>query len=279
MPTIAVDGSEWDPDPLLFGVRERCASTSNAGTLRPGCTMDRITRVSPVIYDAAAPRLDSNNSYRRFSARRRDRALAAARARLLPDRLHQGTAVLDLVGHRQQREVDLARRCCCAIFGMGDDGYAWTMPFPTAHWSTAVTEYQRAELPGRRLVAASEVGRRAPLHEDFIKSLTGGDRVNARAPYGRPFNFIPICKFLLLCNERPIIRDLTTSMWRRVRLVPFVETFAIDDTLAPALPRRRPAILNWLVQGCQEWQQDGLCEAPAVVEAATAAVPGRVGLA
>jgi putative DNA primase/helicase len=267
--TIAVDASIWDPQPLLFGVRNGVLNLER-GELRRGCTMDRITRVSPVIYDgtARAPRFETFLKEIFASA---------------PDILPWLQRVLGycLTGCTSEQcfwiwwgsggngKSTLLSLLLQSIFGEGDASYAWAMPFPTAHWSTAVTEYQRAELPGRRLVAASEVKRRAPLHEDFVKSLTGGDRVNARAPYGRPFNFTPICKFLLLCNERPIIRDLTVSMWRRVRLVPFVETFALDETLAPTLAAEAAGVLNWLLQGCREWQRDGLRQAPAVVEAAT----------
>jgi len=268
-PTIAVDGSEWDAAPMLFGVQNGVLDLDR-GVLRSGCTMDRITKVSPVVYEPErrAPRFE------RFLAE-----IFRSAPEIIP--WFQRVLGYCLTGCTSEQafwiwwgsggngKSTLLSLLLHSIFGEGDASYAWSMPFPTAHWSSSVTEYQRAELPGRRLVAASEVKRRAPLHEDFIKSLTGGDRVNARAPYGRPFNFTPICKFLLLCNERPIIRDLTTSMWRRVRLVPFVETFTVDDTLAPMLAAEAPGVLNWLVQGCREWQRDGLREAPAVVEAAT----------
>lgn len=268
-PTIAVDASVWDPHPLLLGVTPGVIDLERV-LWRPGCTMDRITRVSPVVYDAnaRAPRFE------KFIVEifRSAPEIVPWLQRVLGYCLTGCTveqAFWIWWGSGSNGKSTLLSLLLQSIFGEGDASYAWAMPFPTAHWSSAVTEYQRAELPGRRLVAASEVKRRAPLHEDFIKSLTGGDRVNARAPYGRPFNFTPICKFLLLCNERPIIRDLTTSMWRRVRLVPFVETFALDDTLAATLAAEAPGVLNWLLVGCREWQRDGLREAPAVVEAAT----------
>jgi putative DNA primase/helicase len=152
-----------------------------------------------------------------------------------------------------------------SIFG----AYAWTMPFPTATWTTAISEYQRAELPGRRVVTASEVKHRAHLHEDFIKSLTGGDSVNARQIYGRPFTFVPVAKFFLRCNERPIIKDLTHSMWRRVKLIPFTQTFPIDVTLSPALSAEASGIFNWLLEGVRLWRIEGLQE-PDIVQAATA---------
>jgi hypothetical protein len=143
------------------------------------------------------------------------------------------------------------------------------MPFPTATWTSTISKYQRAELPGRRFIQASEVRERGHLHEDFIKSLTGSDTVNARRIYGRPFTFVPVGKFWLRCNDRPVIKDLTHSMWRRVKLIPFTQTFGVDTTLAAALLAELPGVLNWALEGCRLWRLQGLCE-PACVQAATA---------
>jgi putative DNA primase/helicase len=170
------------------------------------------------------------------------------------------------------------------LFGLGSNGkstlmellqevifgpYAWTMPFPTATWTNTITEYQRAELPGRRLISASEVTQRGHLNEEFIKSLTGSDTVNARRIYGRPFTFTPVGKFWLRCNDRPVIKDLTHSMWRRVKLIPFTQTFTVDPTLLPTLRTEAAGILNWLLEGCRLWRAEGLCE-PSSVQVATA---------
>jgi putative DNA primase/helicase len=143
------------------------------------------------------------------------------------------------------------------------------MPFPTATWTTTASEYQRAELPGRRLIQASEVREQGQLHEDFIKSLTGSDTVNARKVYARPFTFKPVGKFWLRCNDRPVIKDLTHSMWRRVKLIPFNQTFNVDPTLLPTLMSELPGIFNWAIEGCRQWRREGLCE-PSCVAAATA---------
>ena len=131
-----------------------------------------------------------------------------------------------------------------------------------------MSEYQRAELPGRRLVTASEVKQRGHLHEDFVKSLTGGDTVNARVIYGRPFVFVPVAKFILRCNDRPIIKDATHAMWRRVKVVPFTQTFAPDLTLTDTLTAEAPGIFNWLLEGLRLWRDEGLCE-PDIVRAET----------
>jgi putative DNA primase/helicase len=59
-------------------------------------------------------------------------------------------------------------------------------------------------------------------------------------------------------------------MWRRVKLVPFLESFPIDRALSATLSAEGPGILRWCVEGCRDWQRDGLRH-PAIVEAATEA--------
>jgi putative DNA primase/helicase len=152
------------------------------------------------------------------------------------------------------------------VFGERD--YAWAMPFPAAGWSNAMSEYQKASLVGRRFVTASEVTHRGHLNEELVKSLTGDDTLNARHPYGRPFQFVPVAKFFLRVNDKPIIRDESHGMWRRVKLVEFNERFPINPTLAGELRGEAPGILAWAVRGAVDWQREGLCE-PTCVQAAT----------
>jgi putative DNA primase/helicase len=142
------------------------------------------------------------------------------------------------------------------------------MSFPTTAWTETIGEYQRAELVGRRIVVAKESDDTKRLNTEFIKSLTGSDKVNARHPYGRPFEFVPAAKFILACNHRPIIRDDSHGMWRRVRLVPFARTFSVNPTLVDELRAEAPGILAWAVRGCLAWQERGL-DPPAAVVAAT----------
>jgi len=148
------------------------------------------------------------------------------------------------------------------------EAYAWTMPFPVTGWSNAMSDYQKASLAGRRAVAASEVRAGGELNEELIKSLTGGDTINARHPYGRPFRYAPVAKFFFLVNNPPVIRDQSNGMWRRVKLVPFTQTFPVNTTLADELRAEASGILAWAVRGCLNWRREGLAH-PDVVEAAT----------
>ena len=152
---------------------------------------------------------------------------------------------------------------------LGHD-FCWSMPFPSASWSDSISEYQRAELVGRRLVVTSELSKQKELNAELVKSLTGSDRINARRVRERPFTFTPTAKFVLAVNDPPVIEDTSVGMWRRVKLIPFLQSFdAPDMSLGEALRAEAPGILTWAVEGCLEWQKGGL-QHPECVTAATA---------
>ena len=263
-PRLRLTGDEWDQDPWALGVLNGTVDL-RTGALTPGEPPDRITRVAAVAFDADAtcPRwerfiLDISND---------DPRLASFLARSV------GYALTGLT----------TEQVFWILFGVGANGkstlletitrhvipaHSWSMSFPVHTWSEALSEYQRAELVGRRLVIAKESEQEKRLNTEFVKSLTGTDTINARHPYGRPFQFVPAAKFILACNHQPIIRDDTHGMWRRVRLVPFTRTFAVNRTYSDGLVAEAPGILAWAVRGCLDWQRDGL-QAPDTVMQAT----------
>jgi len=124
-----------------------------------------------------------------------------------------------------------------------------------------------ARLRGARVVLSTETGEDRRLDESFVKWTTGGDRVLARFLFREHFEFQPRFKLWLACNHRPIIRGADAGIWRRIRLIPFTQTFAgdrCDRHLSNKLESELPGILAWAVQGCAEWQSSGLGMAQAV---------------
>jgi len=96
----------------------------------------------------------------------------------------------------------------------------------------------------------------------------GEDPVRARFLYTESFEFQFVGKLWLMVNHKPIVRDDSHGFWRRVRLVPFTQTFSVDQTLGATLAREATGILTWAVRGCLAWRERGL-EPPAVVLEAT----------
>ena len=126
-----------------------------------------------------------------------------------------------------------------------------------------------AMLAGARLVTASELSGGKRWDEQRLKSITGGDRITARFMRQDNFVYTPHFKLLFIGNHQPELREVDDAFRRRIQMVPFTVTPKIvDKDLGAKLREEWPAILAWAVQGCLDWQRDGL-KAPASVQAAT----------
>lgn len=126
-----------------------------------------------------------------------------------------------------------------------------------------------ARLQGARFVFANEVEERQVVNEQVIKMLAGREKIEARYLYSEPFEFWPTFKVFVRANHKPMITDLTDSIWRRVRLVPFENTIpddCVDQNLEEKLMAEREGILAWLVAGCLIWQQEGLNPSAKILE-------------
>lgn len=127
-----------------------------------------------------------------------------------------------------------------------------------------------ASLAGARFVSSSESGADKRLSESIIKALTGGDTIAARFLFKEYFEFKPQFKVWMATNHKPIIRDTDQAIWRRVRLIPFNVTIPESErnpNLTAELREEFSGILNWSIEGCMEWQQNGLGAPAEVIEA------------
>jgi len=129
-----------------------------------------------------------------------------------------------------------------------------------------------ARLQGARLAAASETGKGRRLDEAAVKQLTGGDRITARFLHAEHFEFTPQFKLYLVTNARPRVDGGDDAIWARLREIPFGVSFAghEDRELDTKLREELLGILRWAIQGCLEWQNEGLGTAAAIEEATRA---------
>jgi putative DNA primase/helicase len=129
-------------------------------------------------------------------------------------------------------------------------------------------------LAGNRLVISSEVDEGKQLAEGLVKMVTGGDTITARKLYHESFEFKPTFKLVLVTNHAPKIDPDDDAMWRRIHVIPMVcqvpkelrDPKVKAHLTNPAIAG--PAILQWLLKGCLDWQRDGL-KIPVVVQQAT----------
>ena len=118
-----------------------------------------------------------------------------------------------------------------------------------------------ARLKGARFITASEAEAEQRLAESLIKQMTGGDIISARFLHQEWFDFEPTYKIFLGTNHKPVIKGTDYAIWRRIKLVPFEVTIPEqerDRDLLNKLQEELPGILAWAVNGCLEWQKNGL---------------------
>ncbi len=126
-----------------------------------------------------------------------------------------------------------------------------------------------ARLRGARLVIASETQEGLTWNEALVKQVTGGDTVTARFMHQGSFEYRPQFKLVVMGNHKPRLVNLDNGMKRRLQMVPFTVTPKNPDReLERKLKDELPQIMQWMVEGCISWQENGL-QLPTIVRAAT----------
>lgn len=124
-----------------------------------------------------------------------------------------------------------------------------------------------ADLRGARMVLADETGHER-INDARLKMLTGSLKIKARFMGKDFFTYMSTMKLWVLGNAKPTIKDQSEGTWRRMQLVPF--TVRIPDEQKKAnfgdlLQEEWAGILNWCLEGLQEWRQLEGLGTPAVV--------------
>lgn len=265
-PKVATRPEDLDSDRWLFTVANGTLDLAR-GELRPHRRDDRVTKLADVAYDtdAKCPAWDTFLE------------------QVLPDPAVRAF-VKRAVGYALTGSV--REQCLFFLYGLGANGKSTLITTLLA----LLGDYGRqadpkllmeskheahptnvADLQGARFVATIEAGAGRRLDETLVKQLTGGDRIKARFMRQDFFEFDPTHKLFLAANHKPVIRGNDHAIWRRVHLIPFTVTIPRDerdDDLADTLLGELPGILRWAVEGCLEWQADGL-QVPTEVADAT----------
>ena len=127
-----------------------------------------------------------------------------------------------------------------------------------------------AVVRGCRLLVDNEVGDGSKLDENFVKTITGGERIDSRALYSMNFNYKPTFKVVCCTNNKPVVTNHDYAIWERIALVPFNNTVRPEDRdhdLETKLMMEQEGILQWVAQGAREWNEKGLMSCDAVSQA------------
>jgi len=123
-----------------------------------------------------------------------------------------------------------------------------------------------AKLFNIRLAICSETSEQQ-LNEAKIKEITGGTELTARPLYKKPFNYMPQFTLIFETNILPHISGFDHGIWRRIVVIPFMNTFKKDTSFKDKLMHEQQALLSWLVDGAYKFYTEGLGECKAVTKA------------
>jgi putative DNA primase/helicase len=265
---MPVELDRFDRDRMLFN----CANGTinlNTGKLSPHRREDYITTISPVAYEPTAACL-------RWM-----------------DFLSDVTAGNDELIRYLQRAVGYSltgltvEHCMFILWGTGRNGKSTFLEViqhlmgeysKAAHMNTFMQKKQDEGIPNdlaalasARFVSATESDDGKRLAESKIKQITGGDTISARFLHKEFFEFKPQFKIWLGTNHKPTIYGTDEGIWRRIRLIPFevyIPDEKKDEKLTQKLIGEAPGILNWALQGLEEYRLHGMME-PDIVKAST----------
>jgi putative DNA primase/helicase len=123
---------------------------------------------------------------------------------------------------------------------------------------------------GARLIVASESEHSKRLAEAKIKRMTGDEAVTGEFKYQEQFSYVPTYKIWLVTNAKPKVVGTDNAIWDRTHLIPFNRYFSEnerDPNLGEKLKSESSGVLNWVIEGCLEWQKQTLNVPPCVREA------------
>ena len=127
-----------------------------------------------------------------------------------------------------------------------------------------------ARLHSARLVTATETEKGRNWAEARIKMLTGGDIVTAHFMRQDDFEYVPRFKLFFSGNHKPGLRSVGEAMRRRVNMIDFAVIIPKDERdphFGDKLEDEWPGVLQWMIDGCLDWQEHGLAPPEAVAKA------------
>lgn len=263
-PGISISPDMLDRDPWLLNVNNGTLDL-RTGSLRPHDPADLLTKLAPVSYNpsAKAPTFDQ------FMASILEPEVVTFLQRALGYCLTGSTeeqSFFVLYGYGQNGKSTLL-----ALIDdlLGDYATKTRTELLTARKGDGIPN-ELAGLRGIRYTYASETSEGQRLDVSKIKEMAAGEPVKARFLHGEFFTFHPQFKIWLSTNHKPVISDTSRGAWRRINLIPFtveIPDEKVDRKMPEKLRQEASGVLNWLVQGCLDWQREGMALPKAVVKA------------
>ena len=269
---ISIDANEFDKNKMILNLQNGTLDLKT-GKLLPHNPLDYITKISPISYDpkATCPR------FMQFL----DEAL------LFGD---EDISMNERISHTKNIIAYLKRYSGYCMTGstkeeqflilIGDGGhgkskYVGAIGYVLGDYYNkidiaTIQESVKAKdgssptpdlvkMKGLRFISTSEPEKGLRLNESRIKDFTGRDPITCRDLHASPITYLPEDKLCMYTNYKIIIRGQDKSIWRRVHQIKFdCEPKNIDKDLDLKLQAEGAGILNWMLEGCLEWNNKGL---------------------
>lgn len=118
-----------------------------------------------------------------------------------------------------------------------------------------------ARLRGARYVYGDETKVHSTIDEAETKRITGGSTLRGREPFEGAIDFEPTHTLHFAWNQLNAVRDSSESMWRRIKLLPWVNRIS-DEDKDPDLRRRFKeeycdAIVTWAIDCAIQYYKSG----------------------
>lgn len=255
--------TEFDKDPLVFNCKN--------GTLflismdfYPHSSTDKLTKISPVKYDPEARSERWEAFIHEIMSEDKEKTKFLQKSLgygISGDTRYECLFVLFGATTRNGKGT-LCESILRVLGSYGCTARPETISLKNNNNSSGPSE-DIARLAGVRFVNISEPSRGLVLNAAQVKSMTGGDTINARFLHENSFDFSPNFKLYINTNYLPVITDMTLFSSGRVVIIPFARHFEEseqDKNLKREFSRQtnQSAILNWMIEGYKLLKDEGL---------------------
>ena len=127
-------------------------------------------------------------------------------------------------------------------------------------------DYKKASLAGKLINMVPELSKDSPIPSADFKSITGGDRISCREPFGMPFSFIADSGNWFNSNYFITTTDHSDAFWRRWAIIYFANGTRpeqrIKDLDKIIIQEELPQVLGWVLRGVADYLANGLYLSP-----------------
>lgn len=266
--------SEFDSDPYIFNCKNGTLDVRKR-TCQEHKSSDKLTKISNVVFDSNAHSDRWDNFILEIMSGDIEKAKFLQKIfgyGLTGDTRHECMTILYGASTRNGKGT----LCESVLKVLGS--YGCTARPETIAQKSNTNSSQPSEdiarLAGVRFVNISEPGKGLVLNAAQVKSMTGNDTLNARFLHENSFDFRPLFKLYINTNYLPKVNDMTIFTSGRIIIIPFERHFdesEQDKSLKKEFAKDevQSAILNWLLDGYELLQKEGLA-IPQSVKDATA---------